>query len=109
MNPVLLAIAKTVILSAILFVWVVRYDNIIKEFDQFKLPSWVRDFVGILKISGAVMLQHSDVKVVELGGMLIAFLMLCAMATHVRVKNPFHKMIPSISLFLLSSAIVFLG
>ena len=105
----ILAVTKIVILSAILFVWVVRYDNIIKEFDHYNLPSWVRDLVGILKISSAVMLQSSDAKVVELGAMVIAFLMLCAMGTHVRVKNPMHKMLPSLALFSLSTAIVLWG
>ena len=40
---------KLVILAAILFVWFVRYDNIIKEFKEYKYPDWLRDFVGILK------------------------------------------------------------
>ena len=36
-------------LVSVLFVWVIRYDNIIKEFKQYELPDWLRDFVGILK------------------------------------------------------------
>ena len=36
---------------AIFFVWVVRYDNIKKEFNEYQLPTWLRDLVGILKIS----------------------------------------------------------
>ena len=41
---------KIIILISILYVWVVRYQNIVDEFNSYKLPSWLRDLVGILKI-----------------------------------------------------------
>ena len=52
---------------AIFFVWVVRYDNIKREFSEYKLPTWLRDLVGILKISFAEMLQFSNIETVKIG------------------------------------------
>ena len=48
---------KIIVGVAVFFVWVVRYDNIKKEFIYYNLPNWLRDLVGILKISFAIMLQ----------------------------------------------------
>ena len=96
---VLIEILKIIVLVSILFVWVVRYNNIQKEFEQFNLPNWLRDIVGILKISFAVML-HSDMSVIVLigsGG--ISLLMIAAIFTHFRVKNKLHKMFPALTLF----------
>ena len=45
---------KIIVVVAVFFVWVVRYENIKKEFEDYKLPKWFRDFVGILKISFSV-------------------------------------------------------
>ena len=107
MSAIALTFVKTLIMCSILFVWVVRYDNIIEEFKQYKLPAWLRDIVGILKITAALLLQSSDEKVVEVGALIIVTLMFFAMATHIRVKNPIHKMLPSLTLFSLSAWIVF--
>ena len=52
----LVEILQIITATSILFVWIVRYENIIKEFQQYQLPVWLRDLVGILKISLAIML-----------------------------------------------------
>ena len=52
---------------AIFFVRVVRYDNIKREFSEYKLPTWLRDLVGVLKISFAEMLQFSNIETVKIG------------------------------------------
>tara|TARA_Y100000741_G_scaffold262269_1_gene202889 strand:+ start:695 stop:1036 length:342 start_codon:yes stop_codon:yes gene_type:complete len=96
---VIIEVLKIAALVSILFVWVVRYNNIQKEFEQFNLPKWLRDIVGILKISFAVML-HSDMSVIALigsGG--ISLLMIAAIFTHFRVKNKLYKMLPALTLF----------
>ena len=42
---------------SLFFVWVVRYDNIVKEFKHdYNLPDWLRDIVGIIKLSCAGMI-----------------------------------------------------
>ena len=94
--------------ASILFVWVVRYDNIISEFQQYQLPVWLRDMVGILKLSFAIMLLvgifNDNLKLLGSSGLII--LMLAALLTHVKVKNPFYKALPSLTLLTFSTIIL---
>ena len=87
---------------AIFFVWVVRYDNIKKEFVEYNLPSWVRDLVGILKLSFATMLQFSNEEVVQIGALGISVLMLGAVVTHLRLKSNFRRYIASVAMLTIS-------
>ena len=98
---------KTFVAASIFFVWVVRYREIIEEFKFYELPSWLRDLVGILKLSFAFMLFSNDKYVTILGSSGIIFLMAAAIYTHVRVKNPFHKMLPAFGLIALNLIIIF--
>lgn len=107
-----LAIAlQAFVAASILFVWVVRYPNIIEEFKQYRLPDWLRDLVGILKISCAILLLIGTdrPRAAMLGGVGIALLMAAAFFTHLRVKNPLLKMFPSLALLALSLVIAFLN
>ena len=104
---VIIEILKILALVSILFVWVVRYNNIQKEFEQFKLPKWLRDVVGILKISFAIMLQSDINTIILIGSGGISLLMIAAIFTHFRVNNKLHKMLPALTLFSISM-IVFL-
>ncbi len=99
------AVLKAVVAGSIFFVWVVRYQNIVEEFKTYGLPPWLRDLVGILKLSFSLMLFSQDSMVIVLGASGIAGLMLAAMATHLKVHNPFYKMAPSMSLMVICSAI----
>ena len=98
---------KAFVAASIFFVWVVRYREIIEEFKFYELPSWLRDLVGIFKLSFAIMLFSNDIYVIILGASGITFLMAAAVYTHVRVKNPFHKMLPAFGLSLLNLIIIF--
>ena len=100
-------ILKIIVLASVLFVWIVRYDNIVVEFKEYGLPDWLRDFVGILKISFVIMLQSSNDFIILVGAIGITFLMLAAIFTHLRIKNPFRKIVPSASLMILSLIIFF--
>jgi len=95
---------QALVVASVFFVWTVRYQNIVQEFKQFGLPEWLRDLVGILKITCALLLligiERQTFAVV--GGLGIALLMGCALITHVRVKNPVFKMLPSLSLLVFS-------
>ena len=97
---------KALVAGSIFFVWVVRYQNIVEEFKGFCLPIWLRDLVGILKLSFVIMLFSNDLSIVILGSFGIAGLMLAALITHLRIKNPFYKMLPSMSLMLISCVII---
>ena len=98
---------KVVSTVAIFFVWVVRYDNIKKEFLEYKLPAWLRDLVGILKISFATMLQFSNQEIVKIGAMGISILMCAAVITHLRLRSSFKKYIASVSMLTISCFILY--
>jgi amino acid transporter len=57
-----------------------------------------RDFIGILKISFTVMLQFENNNLIIIGSLGIVVLMLGAVATHVRMKNPARDMLPAITM-----------
>ena len=73
-------------------------------FKQYGLPDWLRDMVGILKLTFALLLllgiQRASLAII--GGLGIAGLMACAFAIHLRVKNPVLRMLPSLTLLALS-------
>ena len=104
----LIEVLQVLTASSILFVWVVRYDNIITEFQQYQLPVWLRDMVGILKLSFSIMLLVGiyDEKFKYLGSSGLILLMLAALLTHVKVKNPFYKALPSLTLLTFSTIIL---
>ena len=97
-------VLQSLVAASIFFVWVVRYDNIIQEFKHYGLPDWLRDLVGILKLTFALLLllgiQRASLAMI--GGLGIAGLMACAFVIHLRVKNPAFKMLPSLTLLALS-------
>jgi len=102
---------QTLVAASVFFVWVVRYENIVQEFKQYGLPGWLRDLVGILKMTFVLMLligmQRGLFAVV--GGIGIAILMGAAFVTHLRIKNPVFKMLPSLALLVLSVVIALIN
>ena len=88
---------QALVAASIFFVWVVRYANIIQEFKQYGLPDWLRDLVGILKMTFALMMLIGIERrtFAVAGGIGIAILMGAAFVIHLRVKNPVFKMLPS--------------
>ncbi|MBS1518564.1 MAG: DoxX family protein [Bacteroidetes bacterium] len=100
-----LAILSQIIIAVSIFiVWVLRFDNIVKEFKQYKLPDMVRNLVGAAKISLATLLIAGIwyPSLVAVPALVMAFLMICAQWAHFSVRNPFSKHIPSLILLLLS-------
>ena len=89
---------KIIAAVAVYFVWVVRYDNIKKEFSDYKYPEMFRDLVGILKISFTVMLQFDDNNLTIIGSLGIVILMLGAVGTHIQVKSPLKLMLPALTM-----------
>ncbi len=102
---------QALVAASIFFVWVIRYDNIIAEFKQYRLPDRLRDFVGILKLTLALLLligiERKPFAIA--GGLGIAALMAGAFVTHLRVKNPPAKMAPCLLLLILSLGIAFIN
>lgn len=97
--------------ASIFFVWVVRYTSIIQEFKQYGLPDWLRDLVGILKLTFSLMLVIGieRVPLAVVGGIGISILMGAAVLTHLLVKNPVFKMLPSLTLLVMSAAIALIN
>ena len=102
------SVLQVLVASSIFFVWVVRYNNIVKEFIDYRLPDWLRDLVGILKISFAMMLLVGidSIKFAIFGAAGLAVLMGAALLTHIRVRNPVHKTFPSFCLLTASVIIL---
>ena len=100
-----IALLSQIIVSiSIIIVWIFRYDNIVIEFKQYKLSDLLRNIVGAAKISLATMLILGIwYKDLLFGSSLaMAFLMVCALLAHVKVKNPWPKYVPSFILLVLS-------
>jgi uncharacterized membrane protein len=108
MTPIILSVIKTLVFSSILFVWVIRYQNIVEEFKQFSYPNWLRDLVGILKITSAVLIMSPEIYLVKFGALSISLLMMAAFVTHLRIQNPVAKMLPSLTLLVLNLLIFFM-
>ena len=102
---------QALVAASIFFVWVVRYDNVVEEFKQYGLPEWLRDVVGILKLTFSLMLLIGIERQLFalIGGLGISVLMGGAVFTHLRVKNSLFKMLPSLTLLLLSLVIAFIN
>ncbi len=99
MTTILLAL-KILLATSIYFVWVVRYDNIVKEFKEYGLPDWLRDLTGILKMAFAAMLLFATAEnqLNAIGSAGIAGLMVCAQITHFRSGTPAFRRLPSLAL-----------
>ena len=100
-----IALLSQIIVSiSVIIVWIFRYDNIVIEFKQYKLSDLLRNIVGAAKISLATMLilgiWHKELLIGS--SLAMAFLMVCALLAHVKVKNPWPKFVPSFILLVLS-------
>ena len=98
---------QALVAASVFFVWVVRYSNIVREFQQWGLPDWLRDSVGIVKLTFALMLligiERGQFAIVA--GVGLGLLMVAAFMTHVRHKSPLVRMLPSLTLLVLSTLI----
>ena len=97
-------VAQIIIALSIIIVWVFRFDNIVKEFKQYGISDLVRNMVGAAKVSLSTLLVTGIwyPSLVLIPALVMAFLMVCAQMTHIRVKNPWFKFLPSFVLLILS-------
>ena len=89
-----LSFACQIIVSvSVLYIWVFRYDNIILEFKHYGYSDLLRNAVGASKISiSAIMIMGIWFnEVIVYASLSMAFFMLCAQASHLKVKNPIVK------------------
>lgn len=92
---------------SVAYVWVFRFDNVVKEFKQFGLSDLTRNFVGASKIALATLLiagiWYSSL--VQIPSILMGMFMIAAQYFHFKIKNPFIKHLPSLILLILSAII----
>jgi tellurite resistance protein TehA-like permease len=95
---------QIVIALSIVFVWVGRFPNIVKEFKEYNRPDLVRNAVGATKIALATLLIVGIWYPAPVVGaaLFMAFLMFCAQIAHFRTSHPWHKYLPSLALLLVS-------
>lgn len=95
--------AQIIVALSIGYVWIFRFDNIVKEFKQYGLSDLTRTMVGAAKIALSTLLVagiwYPDLVLVP--ALLIAFLMLAAQYFHFKVHNPWQKHMPSLFLLIL--------
>jgi len=95
-------VAQVIVALSIGYVWIFRFDNIVKEFKQYGLSDLTRTMVGASKIALSTLLVagiwYPDLVLIP--ALLIALLMLAAQYFHFKVGNPWQKYIPSLFLLI---------
>jgi hypothetical protein len=96
-------IAQLIVALSIAYVWIFRFDNIVKEFNQYGLSELTRSIVGSSKIALSALLVAGIwyPGLVLVPALLLAFFMLSAQYFHYKVGNPWQKRIPSLLLLIL--------
>ena len=107
----LVKLAQIVVAISVAYVWIFRFDNVIKEFKQFGLSDLTRNLVGATKISLATLLVAGIwySPLVFIPSILMGLLMIGAQYFHFKISNPFIKHLPSLILLILSALIAFLS
>ena len=108
MEQYILIILKILVASSIFFVWVIRYDNIVEEFKKYNYPDWLRDSVGILKLTFGIMLLWNDNLIILFGATGLIILMLAAVGTHIKVKNSLVDALPALTQIFMNGLIFYL-
>jgi hypothetical protein len=105
----LVSILQFLIAASIWVVWVFRFDNIVREFEQYRYPAWFRNLIGATKITLAALLVAGIwyPNLVFYSATSMALLMMGAQVTHIRVKNPIIKFAPSFALLVLSAFVAY--
>lgn len=96
-------VAQLIISISIVIVWVFRFDNIVKEFEQYGLSSLIRSIVGSSKIALATLIVAGIwyPSLVLIPVLLMAFLMISAQYFHFKVNNSWQKRMPALFLLVL--------
>lgn len=99
----LLLIAQIVVAASVAYVWIFRYDVIIKEFKQFGLSDLTRTAVGAIKVALATLIAAGIwyPSLIAVPAILMGLFMVAAQFFHFKIKNPFFKHLPSLVLLFL--------
>ena len=100
-------ISQLIVAISVIFIWVFRYNNIVDEFKHYGYSDLLRNIVGASKISISTLLIMGIwyKEITMYASLVMAFFMICAQVSHIKVNNPLIKFIPSL-IFLLMSLFV---
>lgn len=95
--------AQVIVALSILYVWIFRFDNIVKEFKRYNISDLTRSLVGSAKIALSTLLVAGIwyPALILIPALLLVFLMLSAQYFHFKMNNPWQKHVPSLLLLLL--------
>jgi len=101
------SLAQMILALSVAYVWIFRYDNVVKEFRQFGLNDLTRNFVGASKIALATLLVVGIwyPSLVQIPSVLMGLFMISAQYFHFKIKNPLIKHLPSLILLILCAVI----
>ena len=103
----LVMLAQMTVAASVAYVWIFRFHNVLKEFNQFGLSHLTRNLIGVSKISLATLLVvgiwHSSLVLIP--SVLMGLLMIAAQYFHFKIKNSFIKHLPSLILLFLCAFI----
>ncbi len=95
---------QIIVAVSVYVVWIFRFHNVVAEFKQFGYSEVFRNFVGAAKMSISALLIlglcYNEITLYAALGM--AFFMLSAQLTHLKVKNSFIQRLPSLVFLLMS-------
>jgi hypothetical protein len=96
-------VAQLTVALSIAYVWIFRFDNIVKEFKQYGLNDLTRNIVGAAKMALSTLLVAGIwyPALILIPALLLAFLMVSAQYFHFRISNPWRKHVPSLLLLIL--------
>ena len=102
-------ILQSAVAISVLYVWVFRYHNVLKEFEQFGLGDTTRNLVGAAKISLATLLVVGIwyASLIFIPAILMGLFMVSAQYFHFKVKNPFIQKLPSLVLLIFCLALAY--
>jgi hypothetical protein len=96
-------LAQILVTVSIFYVWIFRFDTIVKDFDLFDLTTFLRSFVGASKIALSTLLfagiWYPSLTLIP--ALLLAFFMIAAQYFHFKVGNSWKKHLPSLMLLLI--------
>lgn len=104
---IILIIAQLVLGFSVAYVWILRYHNVVSDFQLFGLSDTTRNAVGVAKIATATLLIAGIwfKELVFIPAVIMSLFMIAAQYFHFKVKNPFIKHVPSLVLLVLAAFI----
>lgn len=102
-------LAQIIVSASVLFVWIFRFHNVIKDFQQFELSDSARNFTGASKISLATLLIIGIwyPSLIHYPAIIMGLFMIGAQYFHFKNNNNFIKRLPSLILLILCSFITY--